>query len=42
MTDVDQDGYVDLIIGGSYQNEATHPHLEGPSIFGEMILESFL
>ena len=33
MTDLDKDGYVDLIIGGSYQNEPTQPHLEGPSIF---------
>jgi hypothetical protein len=30
---VDKDGYVDLILGGSYKNEPTQPHLEGPSIF---------
>ncbi|MDA8641210.1 VCBS repeat-containing protein, partial [Flavobacteriaceae bacterium] len=33
MTDVDKDGYVDLILGGSYKKEVYDSALEGPAVF---------
>ena len=33
MTDVDKDGYVDLILGGSYKDEPYDSNLDGPAVF---------
>ena len=33
MTDVDKDGNVDLILGGSYKDEAYDSMLDGPTVF---------
>ena len=33
MTDVDKDGFVDLILGGSYKDQPYDEMLDGPTIF---------
>jgi len=33
MVDFNQDGFIDLVLGGSYKEWEDHPHLAGPTIF---------